>query len=109
MDLDDLNTTELALVAQDVDGEAHRGQSREALLALIESGECADLKPRFVNKARLRIMQYVVDHWKQVEPLLSCPASSKEPRACFQCTDLQAIECAVTNLANIFPQRENAP
>lgn len=104
MELDDLNDTELVLVAQDVDEQAHRGLGRDALMEIIEAGEAPGLKTRRVNKTRLRIMQYINDHWKQVEPLLSCPASTKDPRACFQCTDVQVVECAVTNQKQFFPK-----
>lgn len=97
MDLDDLNDSELVLVAQGVAPEVHRGYDRADLIEMIETGEDLDLQPREVNKVRLRIMQYITDHWKQVEPLLSCPASTKDPRACFQCTDVQVVECATTN------------
>lgn len=104
MDLDDLNTTELVYLAQEVDEEVHRGLSKEALKDLIVTGEPQGLQQRHVNKVRLRIMQYITDHWKQVEPLLSCPASSRDLRACYQCTDIQVVECALTNKKNIFPK-----
>jgi hypothetical protein len=97
MDLDELNDTELVLVAQDVAAEAHRGYARTDLIEMIEAGEDIELRPRNVNKVRLQIMEYITDRWTQVEPLLSCPASTKDPRACFQCTDIQVVECATTN------------
>ncbi len=42
-------------------------------------------------------MEYVIENWDRVSPLLACPASTKEARACFSCTDVQVAECALTN------------
>lgn len=99
MDWDDLNLTELTLVAQDIDPEAHRGLGREALVSIIENADDASmsLPTRKVNKTRLRIMEHVINYWSQVSALVTCPASTKDPRACFQCTDVQVVECAVLN------------
>lgn len=55
------------------------------------------LPQRKINKVRLQIMDYVLDNWPRVSPLLSCPAKSKSPRACFECVDVQVAECALTN------------
>jgi hypothetical protein len=102
VDLEDLNDSELASVAQDIDPEAHRGLSRSTLTQLIEHGEEPVLPERGVNKVRLKIMQFILDHWTQVAPLLSCPASTKNPRACFTCTDVQVFECALINKKTLF-------
>ena len=74
--LDQMNISELALLAQDHDPEAHRGLGRDTLVEIILDGP-RDLPARQVNKVRLRIMQYVIDHWVQVRPLVQgCPARS---------------------------------
>ncbi len=101
MELDELNTSELVLLAQDNEPEAHRGLSREMLVSIVK-GEEVDLPVRHVNKVRLKIMQFVNDHWIQMRAIVSCPAKSQDPRACFQCTDVQAVECALTNKQKIF-------
>lgn len=102
MSLDDCNTSELVLLAQDNDPEAHRGLDRETLKELILSEDPLSLPEREVNKVRLKIMQYVRDHWIQVQPLLTCPARSGQPDACFVCPDIQAVECATKNHESIF-------
>lgn len=108
MDLEDFNDSEIVMLAQEVDESAHRGVPREVLLQIIEQGssEGVGLRPRRVNKLRLRIMDFILDNWKQVEPLLSCPARTKDRRACFQCTDIQTIECTVLNQKTL-PKKEN--
>lgn len=111
IDIDLMNHSELALLAQDHDPEAHRGLSRETLIGIIRLPPDVvdvvgpELPLRRVNKIRLNIMRYLIDHWTQVEPLLSCPAHTKDPRACFTCTDVQVVECAALN-RNVFKETE---
>lgn len=95
--LDELNTSELLLLAQETNPSAHRGLDRETLYR-IALGDEIELPERKVDRVRLTVMQFVDAHWKQVEPLVQgCPAKTRSLRACFQCTDVQAIECAISN------------
>lgn len=103
--LDDLNASELLLLAQEQNPNVHRGLSRD-LLYSVALGEDTDLPERRVDKVRLKIMKFVLGHWKQVEPLVQgCPAKTQDPRACFQCTDIQAVQCALENPI-VFKQKE---
>ena len=97
MFLDDMNHSELVLLAQDHDASVHRGLDRSVLYDVILDTYGKKLPPRKVDKVRRMIMGYILDHWAQLNPLLSCPARTKKPTACFQCTDAQAVECALTN------------
>lgn len=99
LNLDDLNTTELVALARENDPDAHRGLGRDVLFTLITDTYEDTLPERKVDKLRLKIMGYILDHWSQVNPLLSCPAKTKNPRACFRCTDVQVVECAFVNPA----------
>lgn len=96
MNLDELSTTELVTIAREVENEAHRGLAREVLIAIIE-GEATALPQRTINKKRLRIMQYLDANWEQVSSLVSCPAKTRDPWACFGCTDVQAASCVLDN------------
>ena len=97
MDLDELNITELLQLAQEENPNAHRGVSRDILVRII-NGEEISLPPRKVDKTRLQIMEYINTYWAQVKPLVQgCPARTQDPRACFQCSDVQVVECALTN------------
>ena len=108
MDLDDLNDSELAMLAQEVDEHAHKGLGRPALMQIIETGAAEDLRPRRVNKLRLKIMDFILGNWSQVEPLLSCPATTKNSRACYKCTDVQVVECTLLNQKTILKNKDNA-
>jgi len=101
MELDEMNLSELVLLAQDEEPSAHRGLGREALISIAE-GEEVTLPVREVDRVRLYIMEFILDHWTQVKPLLDCPAQTKAPRACFSCTDIQVAECALENKKLFF-------
>jgi len=95
--LDSLNVSELVLMAQETNPSAHRGLPRETLIRLA-LGEDVDLPQRRVDKTRLLVMQWIDANFKQVSPIVGgCPARTRDLRACFQCTDVQATECALTN------------
>lgn len=94
MDYANLNHSELARIAQELEHEAHRGLPRELLIRIIE-GASPVLPERTVNKKRLKIMQTLNENWEQVSCLISCPATSRDPRACFSCHDLQAVSCSL--------------
>lgn len=100
MKLDDLNTSELVLLAQEENPSAHRGLGRDVLVRIIH-GEEIDLPTRPVDASRRVVGLYIIEHWTQVEPLLTCPAKKQNPRACFHCTDIQAVECALWNKSTI--------
>lgn len=93
---DQLNLTELVVCAREQNPNAHRGLPRDVLLRIAQ-GEDIDLPIPAVDLLRTSIMGFILEHWKQVKPLLSCPARTKDPRACFVCTDVQVIECNAMN------------
>jgi hypothetical protein len=103
--LDEVNLSELVLLAQNEDPEAHRGLGRSHLKSIILGDEEEELPLRTINKVRLRIMEFVNTHWLQVRPFVQCPAKTRDPRACFQCTDHQAVECAMSNKDDIFKEK----
>ncbi len=106
MYLDDMNQSELVLLAQDHEPNVHRGLDRQVLCDII-LGKEVELPRRRIDKLRVKIMAYILEHWKQVKPLLTCPAITESPTACFTCTDMQVIECAMTN-PQIFKIKTNA-
>jgi hypothetical protein len=99
---DKINLTELTLMAQEVTPGATRFLGREKLLAIIEDGDVGGVPDsRPVDVTRLRIMKYVDANFDRVKPLLSCPAKTRDPRACFQCLDHQVLECAISSEATL--------
>jgi hypothetical protein len=107
--LDQMNMSELVELAQETNPEAHRGLSREVLKDIITKApeEGPALPEKKINKHRLRIMNFVLEHWEQVKPMLKCPAGTGDPRACFNCTDIQVMECVATNHHNIYPKKRD--
>lgn len=101
-ELDNMNMSELLSFAQDHEPNAHRGLPREVLIELA-LGEEHELPARKIDKYRLKIMQFINEHFEQVGPFIqACPAKTRNPRACFECTDVQVIECTLTNETVIF-------
>lgn len=96
MDYESLNISELVTIALELEPEAHRGMPRDLLIQIIE-GESPRVPERTLNKKRLKIMSFINEHWLQVAYQVSCPAKSRDPRACFSCCDMQAVMCSVTN------------
>lgn len=96
MNLDDFNTSELTVLASNLNANVHRGLPREVLVAIIQ-GEDVELPPRRVDSYRHHIFTYVDKYWDQVEPLISCPLKSRHPRSCFRCSDIQVGECTTQN------------
>ena len=43
------------------------------------------------------LMGFILDHWAVLEPQLTCPAKSGNPRECFGCVDTQVITCVIQN------------
>jgi hypothetical protein len=105
--LDEMNLSELVIAAQDENPNAHRGLGKDLLCRVVMGTYQEELPERKVDKIRLKLMSFVIAHWKQVSPLLSCPAQTGRERACFRCTDVQVADCAFANPL-IFQSEETA-
>lgn len=105
MSLNQMNHTELFMHAQEINVNVRYSMSRQELIDIL-SGTEVDLPERSIDKIRLQIMRFILDRWDQVSACVSCPAATKSPRACFQCTDIQVVECALLNRNIIFKDRE---
>jgi len=55
---------------------------------------------------RLGLIDFVADHWKELETQLVCPMkmlkhpTKPDPRPCFKCIDVQVLTCLVSNQEN---------
>lgn len=92
-----LNLTELVQLAMQAHPEVHRLLPR-ALLERIALGEDVELPQYAINKTRLKIMSYINENYSQVEYQINCPARSRDPYACFSCSDLQVACCTLSNV-----------
>ena len=42
-------------------------------------------------------MLFIVDFWPKLQSQLTCPAKTKDPKACYGCVDAQVYACLVGN------------
>lgn len=54
-----------------------------------------------IDHWRHGIMGFLLEHWRAMETQLTCPARTKDPRACFNCLDTQVVTCLVQNEKDI--------
>jgi hypothetical protein len=95
------NLSELYQTCRQAGLDAHPAMTRETMIAIL-LGEQEPLQVEHpLDPWRRGIMGFLIEHWKQVETQLTCPAKSKDPNACFGCVDVQVTSCLVTNEANL--------
>lgn len=95
------NHTELYQMARSAKLNVPPSCSRDELISYL-LGE-VELPPHEsdIDAWRRGIMGFLIEHWKQVETQLTCPAKSKDPNACFGCVDTQVVSCLVGNEGNL--------
>jgi hypothetical protein len=54
-----------------------------------------------IDQWRHGIMGFLLEHWRAMETQLTCPARTKDPRACFNCLDTQVVACLTQNEKDI--------
>lgn len=85
-----LNRTEMGQICADA-GMPTKEESVEEMQRVLD-GEKAPVE-RPVDRIRVSLMQFILDHWRTVRAQLTCPAKSGDPRSCFQCHDMQVVAC----------------
>ena len=91
-----LNHTELYQMCRKAHLPALPSHSREKLVALLEGLEDEPVDNP-VDELRDAIMVFVNDFWPKLRSQLTCPAKSKDPKACYECVDAQVYACIVGN------------
>lgn len=90
------NRTELIQACQEVGISVSPAASREELTGLL-TGSIVAADPSSLDAWRHGIMGFVLDHWETLSTQLTCPAKTKDPRACFGCIDTQVVSCLNSN------------
>lgn len=90
------NRTELIQACQEVGISVSPAASREELTGLL-TGSIVAADPSSLDAWRHGIMGFVLDHWDTLSTQLTCPARTKDPRACFGCIDTQVVSCLNSN------------
>ncbi len=89
------NATELYQLCRKAKLAVLPSASKEEMAALL-IGELEPIEEYHnIDSWRIALMQFVLDYWRKLETQITCPAKSRDPRACFQCTDAQVITCVV--------------
>lgn len=102
---DSLNDTELYQTARAAGLVVLPSEPRENLILYLLGEMEPPLIEHEIDMWRNGIMGFLIDHWKQVETQLTCPAKSKDPRACFSCVDTQVVSCLVNNESDLHQIR----
>ncbi len=95
------NHTELYQTARAAGHNVSPAFSRESLIRILSGEEEATPVAHGVDQWRHGIMGFLLEYWRAVETQLTCPAKTKNPRACFTCLDQQVITCLVQNKNDI--------
>ena len=98
-ELEACNNTELYQLCKSWGVEAHPGAPRDTLLPYVSGEEEGPQSEHPIDAWRSALMKFVLDHWAVLEPQLTCPAKSKDPRSCFGCVGTQVVTCLVQNKA----------
>lgn len=98
---DSYNHTELYQTCRQAGLSVHPAMTKEMLIAILGGEQEPPVFEHPLDPWRRGIMGFLIEHWKQVETQLTCPAKSKDPNACFGCVDAQVTSCLVTNESNL--------
>lgn len=90
-----VNYTELQQLCTGAGLPVHPRMSFEDMVALLE-GHLQPIEENApIDVWRDAIMAFVIDFWSKLHSQLTCPAKTKDPRACYGCIDQQVIACLV--------------
>ena len=95
------NRTELYQRVRGAGKDAHPYSTKEELIETLLNDAPGRNNP--VDPWREAQMTFVLDHWEVLRPQIAgCPASTRDPKACFRCHDMQVITClAIENEDNV--------
>jgi len=69
------------------------------MVALLEGVEEQEYVEHPVDAWRDALMRFIDDFWVKIQSQLTCPAKSRDPKACYVCVDTQVYACLVKNEA----------
>lgn len=94
-DFNRLNHTELYQTCRDAGLNPQPDQTREELRLLLEREAEEPEKKNVFDEMREGIFSFVDEHWEVLQSQLTCPAKSRDIKACFGCSDAQVVSCVV--------------
>lgn len=57
-----------------------------------------------VDEWRDALMRFIDDYWVKLQSQITCPAKSRDPKACYTCVDTQVYACLMKNPQPILHQ-----
>lgn len=86
------NRTELYQMCRRRGLGAEPSASKDELIKLFLS-DTPSVTSNVFDSWRHGLTGFVFEHWKVLEPQLTCPIRSKNPKSCWGCLDTQVIAC----------------
>jgi hypothetical protein len=97
----DFNHTELYQMARRAGIFVMPSATKEDLIKYLTGEAEPPTAAHEIDQWRHGIMGFLLEHWRAMETQLTCPARTKDPRACFNCLDTQVVTCLVQNEKDI--------
>lgn len=90
------NHTELYQLCKKAGLDVSPGMTRETLGQLLE-GSLSLKDATTIDAWRDAIMAFINDFWPKLQSQITCPARSRDPKACYGCLDTQVVACLTKN------------
>jgi hypothetical protein len=95
--LETCNHTELYQLCRGKGLQVSPRMMRPTLIQAFLDGVLVQPEQNVFDSWRHGLTGFVFDHWNKLEPQLTCPIRSKDPRSCWGCLDAQVIACVEDN------------
>ena len=90
---DSCNDTELYQLCVKAGYKVTPTTSRDILEGCLMGEVDGDEEPHQIHPWRHGLTGFVFDHWTMLEPQISCPIKSKDPKSCWGCIDTRVVSC----------------
>ena len=91
------NHTELFQICRKAGIPVLPNYPRELLIALLEGFQEPQPVRHSVDDWRDAIMTFVDEYYAKLRAQLTCPAQTRDPKACYGCVDAQVYACLIEN------------
>lgn len=93
IDFDSCNDTELYQLCLRAGASVSPSTPRGVLESCLTGVQDGDGEPHPIHPWRHGLTGFVMDHWVMLEPQLTCPLKSKDPKSCWGCVDTRVVAC----------------
>lgn len=96
------NETELYQLCRRAGLPIHPSATKEYMINVLIGEEEPNPQEHPIDSWREGITGFVFEYWQRLEPQLTCPIRSKDPKSCWGCLDTQVMACVVQNPSNEY-------